>query len=267
MRSCCAAFTPREVGPVIDANGLTVARGGRIILSNYSFKLQRGGILAVLGANGVGKTTLINTVIGAIKPKSGHLSIGGQAGFVPQLFDVPFSYSAFDIALMGRARHLGLLGAPGRRDFEIVRGYFQMLGIEHLECQAFNSLSGGQRQLVIIAQALASECELLVLDEPCAALDYRNQDKVLVLLDHLRAKHAMTIVFSTHMPQHAVEIATDVLLMTSGSSYVYGPTADTLSAGNLTDLYHLPIARADFEGLAKHTYAPVFRRDNSHLDG
>ena len=252
---------------MIEASDLTVERGGRIILRDYSLRLERGRTLAVLGANGVGKTTLINTLIGLIKPRSGWLSIGGQVGFVPQLFEVPFSYSALDIALMGRARHLGLFGAPGKRDYEIVRHYFHMLGIEDFEPQTFNSLSGGQRQLVMIAQALASECELLVLDEPCAALDYKNQDKVLSLLEHLRDSHAMTIVFSTHMPQHAVEIASDVLLMTSGSSYVCGPTADALNAENLTALYDLPIARADFSGLAKHTYAPAFRHEGVVIDG
>lgn len=252
---------------MIEASDLTVERGGKIILRNYSLRLERGRILAVLGANGVGKTTLINTLVGILKPKSGRLSIGGQAGFVPQLFEVPFAYSALDIALMGRARHLGLFGAPGKRDYEIVRRYFRMLGIGHFERQAFNSLSGGQRQLVMIAQALASECELLVLDEPCAALDYKNQDKVLGLLEQLRESHGMTIVFSTHMPQHAVEVASDVLLMTSGSSYVSGLTTEALSAENLTLLYDLPIARADFRGLAKHTYAPVFRHHGAVIDG
>ena len=252
---------------MIEANNLTIERGGTTILANYSLRLERGRTLAVLGANGVGKTTLINTLIGVIKPKSGRLSIGGQVGFVPQLFEVPFSYSALDIALMGRARHLGLFGAPGKRDYEIVRHYFELLGIQRFEPQEFNALSGGQHQLVMIVQALASECELLVLDEPCAALDYKNQDKVLGLLEHLREVHDMTIVFSTHMPQHAVEIASDVLLMTSGSSYVCGPTKDALTAENLSALYSLPIARADFDGLAKHTYAPVFGHDGAQFHG
>lgn len=252
---------------MIEATNLTIERGGRTILRDYSLNLARGRTLAVLGANGVGKTTLINTLIGVIKPKSGQLTIGGQVGFVPQLFEVPFAYSALDIALMGRARHLSLFGAPGPRDYEIVRRYFHMLGIEELEPRTFNALSGGQRQLVMIAQALASECGLLVLDEPCAALDYKNQDKVLGLLEYLRETHDMTIVFSTHMPQHAVEIASDALLMVSGSNYVFGPIADALSEENLTRLYDLPIARADFAGLAKHTYAPVFRHGGAHLDG
>ncbi|WOS62834.1 ATP-binding cassette domain-containing protein [Sinorhizobium fredii GR64] len=80
----------REAGPVIEASDLTIERGGKTILRNYSLSLERGRVLAVLGANGVGKTTLINTLIGVLKPKSGRLSIGGQVGFVPQLFEVPF---------------------------------------------------------------------------------------------------------------------------------------------------------------------------------
>jgi iron complex transport system ATP-binding protein len=252
---------------VIEANDLTIERGGRVILRNYSLSLKRGRTLAVLGANGIGKTTLINTLIGLIKPKAGRLRIDGQVGYVPQLFEAPFAYSALDIALMGRARHLGLFGAPGKKDYEIVRHYFRMLGITDFETRNFNALSGGQRQLVVIAQALASECALLVLDEPCAALDYKNQDKVLDLLAHLQAAEGMTIVFSTHMPQHAVEIASDVLLMTGESTYVHGPTAEALNAENLTTLYNLPIARADFAGIARHTYAPVFRHGGIELDG
>lgn len=252
---------------MIEANNLSVERGGKIILHDYSLSLPRAHILAVLGANGVGKTTLINTLIGIIKPKSGQLVISGPVGFVPQLFEVPFSYSALDIALMGRARHLGLFGTPSPKDYEIVRHYFHLLGIEHFEVQAFNSLSGGQRQLVMIAQALASECELLVLDEPCAALDYKNQDRVLGLLEYLKDKHGMTIVFSTHTPQHAVEIASDALLMLSGSSYICGSATDALSAENLSALYDLPIARADLEGLSKYTYTPVFRHQAGRFDG
>lgn len=252
---------------MIEANGLTIERGGRVILRDYSLSLTRGRALAVLGANGIGKTTLINTLIGILKPQAGHIRIDGAIGFVPQLFEAPFAYSALDIALMGRARHLGLFGAPGKRDYEIVRHYFRKLGITDFETRNFNALSGGQRQLVMIAQALASECELLVLDEPCAALDYRNQDKVLDLLAHLQTAEGMTIVFSTHMPQHAVEIASDVLLMTGASSYVFVSTAEALNAENLTTLYSLPIARADFAGLAGHTYAPVFRQGGVAFDG
>ena len=113
-------------------------------------------------------------------------------------------------------------------------------------------------QLVMMAQALASECSVLILDEPCAALDYRNQDKVLALLQRLQNEQGMTVVFSTHMPQHVVEVASHVLLMQSATDYRFGPVAEILNAGNLTDLYDLPIGRANFEGQTKHTYAPLF---------
>lgn len=113
-------------------------------------------------------------------------------------------------------------------------------------------------QLVMMAQALASECSVLILDEPCAALDYRNQDKVLALLRRLQTEQGMTIVFSTHMPQHVVEVASDVLLMQSAKDFHFGPVSQMLNAQNLTALYDLPIGRANFETATQHTYAPLF---------
>ncbi|WP_299815061.1 ABC transporter ATP-binding protein [uncultured Roseibium sp.] len=251
---------------MIEVRDLAVDRGGKRILEAYGFHLESGSVLSILGANGVGKTTLLGTLIGLLKPAGGKVAIDGRIGFVPQLFEVPFSYSALDIALMGRARHLGLFGSPGAKDYEIVRRCFSMLGITKLEHQTFNSLSGGQRQLVMIAQALGSECDLLILDEPCAALDYKNQDKVLALLAQLQKDHGMTIVFTTHMPQHAVEVASHVLLMTSGRDFLFGPVPEILNAANLSDLYALPIGRAEFTDRPKHTFAPLFRSGETASD-
>ncbi|MAC79551.1 MAG: iron ABC transporter ATP-binding protein [Rhodobacteraceae bacterium] len=244
---------------MIDVHDLTLRRGASDVLTGLGFRLAAGESLAILGANGIGKTTLLTALNGVLKPSRGRIAVQGRTGFVPQLFEVPFSYSALDIALMGRARHLGLFGAPGKRDFEIVRHYLRLLGIEDLEHRPFNALSGGQRQLVTIAQALASECDLLILDEPCAALDYRNQDKVLDLLALLRAEHGQTVVFSTHMPQHAVEVATHVLLLERADRHLFGPVAEVLTEANLSALYGLPIGRADFAGTGRHTFAPLFR--------
>ena len=249
----------KAAGPIIEVEDLCVARGRTTVLDGYSFGLRAGGVLAVLGSNGVGKTTLLNTLTRVLPPSRGQVRVHGQTGFVPQLFEVPFSYSVLDIALMGRARHIGLFGAPRPGDYRIVRQTFALLGIEALETRAFNTLSGGQRQLVMIAQALASECDLLVLDEPCAALDYRNQDVVLDLLARLQGDHGKTIVFSTHMPQHAIEIASDVLLMAGPKAYRMGPASEIMSETHLSDLYGLPIGRAEFNGTDRHTFAPLFR--------
>ena len=243
---------------MIEVTDLSVSRGGRTIVSDCTFAVPKGGILAVLGANGVGKTTLLMALVGVLAPDRGHCRVAGRTGYVPQLYEVAFSYSAMDIALMGRARHIGLFGAPRRRDYAVVREFLGLMGVAHLEEQTFNTLSGGQRQLVMIAQALASECEVLVLDEPCAALDYRNQRTVIELLGRLCRERGITVVFTTHAPQHAVEIASDVLLMHDAAPPQGGPVGEILTAANLTALYGVPIARADFAGSDRHTYAPLY---------
>nr|WP_255720270.1 ABC transporter ATP-binding protein [Acuticoccus kalidii] len=229
-----------------------------MIIERCTIAVPRGGILAVLGANGVGKTTLLMTLTGVLKPEIGRLRVDGRTGYVPQLYDVAFSYSAMDIALMGRARHVGLFGAPRQRDYAIVRRYFRLMGIDDLEERTFNTLSGGQRQLVVIAQALASECDVLILDEPCAALDYKNQRIVIDLLARLSREHGLTVVFTTHAPQHAVEIASEVLLMYPAGPALGGAREDVLNAGNLSSLYDVPIGRADFVGSDRFTYAPLY---------
>lgn len=246
---------------MIEVRDLVISRGGRTIVEKCSFSLEKGAILAVLGRNGIGKTSLLSALVGTLTPDSGSCRIGGRVGYVPQLFNVPFSYSVMDIALMGRAARIGLFGSPGRGDYEAVRSLFELMGISDLEHQTFNTLSGGQRQLVMIAQALASECDLLILDEPCSALDYRNQGIVIDLLHRLSHEHGITIVFTTHTPQHAIEIATDALLINGRDAFVNGSVDRVLTSDNLSALYDVRIERADFVGSDTFTYAPVLRQD------
>ena len=111
----------------------------------------------------------------------------GRIGYVPQLFHSTFAFSVLDIVLMGRARHIGLFGAPRAKDYEIAQKYLDLMKVGHLRDRPFNELSGGQRQLVMIAQALSSECEILILDEPCSALDYKNQSIVIDTLRELNS--------------------------------------------------------------------------------
>lgn len=245
---------------MIEVSDLVVRRGARTIIDRCSFSVPAGGVLAVLGANGVGKTTLLMSLIGVLPAQAGRCDVAGRTGYVPQLYDIAFSYSVMDVALMGRARHIGLFGAPRSRDYKVVHRFLDLMGIGDLADRALNTLSGGQRQLVMIAQALSSECEVLILDEPCAALDYKNQDVVIGLLGRLSADHGITVVFTTHAPQHAVEIASDVLLMNGVGDTLSGPASEILGAKNLTTLYGIPIARADFSGGDGFTYAPRYRQ-------
>ena len=242
---------------MIDVSGLTVARGGRPILQDCAFHAERGGVLAILGSNGVGKTTLLDALIGVLRPSAGSVRLDGPTGFVPQLVEVPFSYSVQDVVLMGRARQVGLFGAPKASDYAAMRRALSLLDITDLEERTFNDLSGGQRQMVMIAQALCSDCEILVLDEPCAALDYRNQTVVIDVLQRLSEAHGLTVVFTTHAPQHALAIASHVLLLYDRASHDSGATHEVLTEDALSRLYGVPIAKAYFSGQDRFTFALV----------
>jgi iron complex transport system ATP-binding protein len=245
---------------MIEIANLSVKLADTTILENYNLAVEKSSVLAILGANGVGKTTLLNCVVGLRRPSAGSAVSHGHIGFVPQLFHSTFAFSVMDIVLMGRARHIGLFGAPRAKDYEIAHSYLGLMKVDHLAERAFNELSGGQRQLVMIAQALSSECDIMILDEPCSALDYKNQSIVISTLRQLNASMGLTIVFTTHAPQHGLEVATHVLLMKDRRSYMHGTIADVLTADNLSHLYEVPIAKAAFAGNGRYTFAPYFER-------
>jgi len=245
---------------MIEIANLGVQLADKPILENYSLAVERGSVLAILGANGVGKTTLLNCIVGVRRPSTGRAASHGHIGFVPQLFHSTFAFSVMDIVLMGRTRHIGLFGAPRARDYEIAHKYLDLMKVGDLAERPFNELSGGQRQLVMIAQALSSECDIMILDEPCSALDYKNQSIVIATLRELNASMGLTIVFTTHAPQHGLEVASHVLLMKDRRSYQHGTVADVLTAENLSRLYEVPIAKAAFAGDGRFTFAPYFER-------
>ena len=245
---------------MIDVADLSVTLSDKPILENYSLSVGQGDVLAILGANGVGKTTLLNCIVGLARPSAGSATSRGRIGYVPQLFHSAFAFSVLDIVLMGRARHVGLFGSPRRLDYAIAQQYLDQMKVGHLHDRPFNELSGGQRQLVMIAQALSSECEILILDEPCSALDYKNQSIVIDTLRTVNDGMGLTIVFSTHAPQHGLEVATHVLLMKDRRRYEHGHVDDVLTAENLSSLYDVAIAKAAFTEGGKFTFAPYFER-------
>ena len=243
---------------MIRVEKLAIVRGDTTVIRGYDFLVEKGSTVAILGSNGIGKTSLLNVIAGLLRQSEGEVTHDARVGYVPQLFDVAFDYSVIDIVLMGRARYLGLFGSPGAADYEAAHHSMRRLGIEPLAERSFNTLSGGQRQLAIIAQALASECDVLILDEPCSSLDYRNQATVIDVLDRLRVEHGLTILFTSHSPQHALEIATHVLLMYGDRDYAFGAAEALLTEHNLSRLYGVPVRRADFCEGSSHTFAPVY---------
>ncbi len=246
--------------PALAFNDLGFAyRPGEWVLHRYSGAVPHGGTLAVLGPNGRGKSTLLKLLLGVLAPQEGRVSMLGHAAFVPQLFDTAFDYSVLDMVLMGRARQIGLFAQPTRRDEEASLTALDRFGIADLALRPFGQLSGGQRQMVVLARALVAEARVLLLDEPTSALDLNNQALVLDWMRRLAGEDGLTVVFTTHHPHHALAVADDVLLMLGPERFAHGPAADVLTEANLLALYGVPLRRVRFEhaGREVETLVPV----------
>ena len=167
-----------------------------LILKNINFELKKGEVLSILGPNGVGKTTLLKCVMNMIKWVSGNsylndIPIGELSekklwqsiAYVPQAKNTAFAFSAYEMVLLGRSSYIGIFSHPGKRDFEIAHKAMESIGISYLKHKSCNQMSGGELQMVLIARALASEPDILILDEPESNLDFKNQ---LIILDIIK---------------------------------------------------------------------------------
>ena len=229
------------------------------LFQQLNFELNKGDILAILGQNGCGKSTLLDLLLGIHRPIQGKIEVYQSIGFVPQFFSSPFAYSVLDIVLMGRSTHINTFAKPKPHDYQVAMQALDYLNLTHLAKREFASLSGGQRQLILIARAIASECKLMLLDEPTSALDLANQNTVLSLLQQLVKEHKLTIVFTTHQPNHAVAVANKVLLMNK-QNVLFGLTDDVLTAENLTQLFYLPmlVQKAHYQNQEFTHFVPLY---------
>lgn len=229
---------------MIEVNDLSFRypRAEQPIFAGHSFKLDRGEIMAVLGPNGSGKTTLIKVLLGLLQADRGRITINGRPSYVPQETQSPFDYSVREIVVMGAAGLSGFFASPGPRDYERTEAVLERVGMIDLIDRSFARLSGGQKQMVLIARALVSNPDMLILDEPTSALDYHNQDKVLRAMCDA-SRQGKTVIFSTHCPHQALHVSHKVLLVNACTHSLFGDAAEVLSADNLTALYRLPILR------------------------
>ncbi|MEM8663095.1 MAG: ABC transporter ATP-binding protein [Pseudomonadota bacterium] len=253
---------------MIEASDLGVRYGEAFVFRHHAFTVPRGEILAILGPNGRGKTTLIKALVGLLSPAEGKVATKAPIGYVPQSAASAFAYSVIDMVVMGRARHVALFASPRASDYDRAHAALAELGIDHLAYRSFDALSGGERQLVLIARAIASDCTLLVLDEPASALDYKNQDTILRTLLRLRTERGLTVVLSTHNPDHALYLADHALLMFDVSHYRFGRAADLLTDQHLSALYDMPVRTLAVDGARLKTAVPLFgSADNAHWRG
>lgn len=203
------------------------------------------GITAVLGPNGTGKTTLLKCLAGLLTPVEGDIVTTGQIGYVPQSAGGSFPYLAHEMVLMGRARMVSTFSMPRHADHVAAADALERVGLLHFAQRPFNQLSGGEQQLVLIARALAGECNTLILDEPVSALDLRNQAVVLGLLGEL-AEQGVGIIFSTHHPEHALFLGGYACAI-EGQTVRYGAVAEMVTSTSLSRLYGINVVCAQVE--------------------
>lgn len=245
---------------MLQAQDLAIGYAGRPVGQGFNVQLQPGRVLALLGPNGGGKTTLLKTLLGLLPPLAGEVLVDGlpltglstrerahRVAYVPQSHAGAFAYTVADLVLMGRTAHGGLLARPSTRDREVAAAAMARLGITHLAQRPATQVSGGERQLALIARALAQESAYVVLDEPTASLDFGNQGKVLHEIHRLAAQ-GLGVLFSTHDPNHASRYADEALLVRDGHTLASGPVAQVLQRRLLEQLYAAPVVHLQASG-------------------
>lgn len=229
----------------------------RPILNNVSFSLNSGEMLSLLGPNGTGKTTLFKVILGLLKAEKGNIlidgtdlktmsraKIAGLIGYVPQNHIPPFAFKVTDVILMGRTAHLKAFTSPSQKDLEIALEVMDILKIGYLKDKLYTEISGGERQLVLIARALAQKPKFLIMDEPTSNLDFGNQIKVLKHIKHL-SDHGLAILISTHHPDHALRYATKVALLNNTHLQHIGRPEEMITEKNMSDIYGVDVRIAD----------------------
>jgi iron complex transport system ATP-binding protein len=243
----------------VDNLAFSFPQGGRS-LAGISFVLGRGDVTCVLGPNGAGKTTLIRCLLGGLTAASGAVTVDGvparrlnprqfaaRVAHVPQSTHSVFGHLVRDIVLMGRSAHLSVMQAPGPRDHEIAEAALTRVGIADLADRQFATVSGGERQLCLLARALAQEAPILIMDEPTASLDFGNQVRILGIVAAL-ARGGYAILMTTHHPDHALLVGTQVLSLREGRIFGTGTPRALLSSAFLSELYGAPIRILEEDG-------------------
>ena len=237
---------------MLQASDLSFAyrSGAPLVVDGVSIALARGGLVGILGPNGSGKTTLLKILSGALAPSAGSIwldnrplgewprrALARRIALVPQETYAPFDFTVLDIVLMGRYPHLGTFALEGPADLAIARQALAATGTTAFETRSFGTLSGGEKQRVVIASALAQTPEVLLLDEPTASLDVGHQLEVQVLLSRLNLDHGVTMVLSTHDLNFAAALCRHLILLRNGRVVAQGPTEEVLTPGTVRALY------------------------------
>jgi iron complex transport system ATP-binding protein len=244
-----------DAGPLLEVADLAFGFPGHELGAGVGFELKAGEVVCLLGPNGGGKTTLLKTLLGMLPPRAGRIRVGGcdladlpqrrraQAlAYVPQAGTVGFPYTVAEVVLMGRASHRGLFAGPTAADRDAAAAALESLGLASLADRDWTRLSGGERQMVLVARALAQGSPVLILDEPTASLDFGNQVRVLGRIRELADHHGRAVLMSTHHPEQAFACADRVAILHRGR--LLGPEAPeaAITPARMRDLYGLEVS-------------------------
>ncbi len=237
----------------VEISGLTFSFGDTPVLRGIDFSVPDGETAAVLGPNGVGKSTLFRCLLGFLPPKEGSVLVNGvdmrtldrrlaarQIAYIPQSCVPSFNYTLLEVVLMGLNNRMGLLESPKPEHKRAALAALESMGIGHLAYRGSGRVSGGERQLALLARALVQNARVLVMDEPTANLDCGNSARVMERVTGL-TREGYTVIFSTHDPNQAFRYAHRVLAMQDGKVLSAGPPETALTAETLTRLYGVPM--------------------------
>ncbi|NLN88300.1 MAG: ABC transporter ATP-binding protein [Syntrophomonadaceae bacterium] len=234
---------------LLEARDIHCGYDGQPVLNGVDLWVGKGEILCILGPNGSGKTTLFKAILGLLKVDRGEICFNNHSilkmprqqlariiGYVPQSHNPPFPYNVMDVILMGRTSYIGTFSAPKAADYAVAEQVVETLRMEHLSQKIYTQLSGGERQLVMIARALAQQPQILMMDEPTSNLDYGNQ---LMIFDHIQmlAATGLAVIMISHMPDHALLYSDRVVLLKDGHVCGIGPPEEVVTEDKLKLLY------------------------------
>lgn len=228
---------------------------GRAVGHHIGFTVRAGEVMCVLGRNGEGKSTLFKTILGLLPPRAGVVRVDGEPisgwsprrralifGYVPQNSGGAFPFTVSELVLMGRIAHRGVFAAPSAADRRAANEAIDALEINHLAEREWLRVSGGERQLALVARALAQEPRILVLDEPTASLDFGNQVRVLDAVRGLAETRGLSVLLSTHHPEQAFACADNVAVLAGGELLRIGVPADVITPETLRACYSVDVA-------------------------
>ena len=242
----------------IEVRNLSFAYSKAIILNNINFTVKKGVICGFLGPNGSGKTTLLRCINGLRDPMNGQVIIQGTSinsmtrreiaskiSVVPQQSNIVFPFKSIELVIMGKCAELDYWESPEKSDYIEAEILMKSLGIGHLAYRRITEISGGERQLVLIARAIFQGADIMLLDEPTAHLDYKNQFAVLRMVTKVAKEKHLTVIITLHNPNLAFHYCSEILLLKKGKIVSVGKSEDVFKEHTLSSLYDMEVSIAD----------------------